>query len=240
MARNLVLSCVMLLCCIGCEPRAGMNSSCIWPFEPVSLIDSSRDSDRRHLVDDVRIAEELGIRYADGKGKLRPDSLQIRSGCEDRLFAAIAHAHGLSLTQVLQARQRLGDATFDWVATLPMVLIYVIGSWAMAGWFARRFSRDGWVALVGAGLVSVMITITVMMVGTSLEGVVWMLRMASTHASYRALRPTWMGEHRLNLFIVGIVVFWIVARVRYRLTLRNANAMTATLGHPLQLSRNRS
>jgi hypothetical protein len=166
-----VLGCVMLLCCIGCEPRAGMNSSCIWPFEPVSLIDSSRDSDRRHLVDDVRIAEELAIRYADGKGKLRPDSLQIRSGCEDRLFAAIAHAHGLSLTQVLQSRQRLDDATFDWVATLPVVLIYVIGSWTMAGWIARRFSPDGgWVAVVGAGLVSVMITITVMMLGTSLEG----------------------------------------------------------------------
>jgi hypothetical protein len=81
-------------------------------------------------------------------------------------------------------------------------------------------------AVVGAGLVSVMITITVMMLGSSLEGVIWMLRMASTHASYRALRPTWMREHRQDLFIIGVVVFWIVARVRYRLSLRNANALT--------------
>ncbi len=41
----------------------------------------------------------------------------------------------------------------------------------MAGWIARRFSPDGeWVAVVGAGLVSVMITITVMTVGTSWKG----------------------------------------------------------------------
>ncbi len=53
--------------------------------------------------------------------------------------------------------------------------------------------------------------------------------MAGTHASYRALRPTWMGEHRQDLFIVGVVVFWIVAWVRYRLTPRNANAMTDIL-----------
>jgi hypothetical protein len=57
--------------------------------------------------------------------------------------------------QVLQARQRLGDATFDWVATLPMVLIYIVGSWTMAGWIARRLSPGGGLAAVGgAGLVS--------------------------------------------------------------------------------------
>jgi hypothetical protein len=241
MTRKAVLGCVALLCCVGCQPRAGMNSSCVWPFEPVSTLDLSRDTDRRHLVDDVRIAEELGIRYVDAKGKFRPDWLQIRSGCEDRLFTAIAHAHGVPLVQVLEARQRLGDATFDWVATLPTVLIYIIGSWTMAGWIPRRFSPGGGlVALVGVGVISVMITITAMMVGNLLEAVVWMLRMASTHASYRALRPTWTSEHRQELFGVGVVVFWIVALMRYQLTLRTVDATTARSRPPREFGGNRS
>jgi hypothetical protein len=144
-------------------------------------------------------------------------------------------------TQVLQARRGLADATFDWVATLPMMVIYVISSWTMAGWIARRFSPDGgWVAGVGAGVVSVMIAIGVTMVGNLLGAAVWMLRMASTHASYRALRPTWMGEHRQELFVGGVVVFWMVAFVRYRRTLRTTNAMTTRFGPASTIDRNRS
>jgi len=57
-----------------------------------------------------------------------------------------------------------------------------------------------------------------------------MLHMASTHESYRALRPTWTSEHRQELFVVGVVVFWIVALVRYRVGVRPANAMTTRVG----------
>ena len=217
MTRNLAIGGVLFLCCAGCEPRSGMNASCIWPPELTSSLDLSRKTDRLHLADDVRVAEELGIRHADGKGKLQPDWDEVRSGCEDRLFAGIAHAHGVLPTQVREARRGLDEATFDWVATLPMMVIYIISSWTMAGWVARRFSPDGgWAVGVGAGLVSVVVAIAVMMVGNLLGAVVLMLRMASMHASYRALRPSWMGEHRHGLLVAGIVVFWIVAVVRYR------------------------
>lgn len=51
----------------------------------------------------------------------------------------------------------------------------------------------------------------------SLPGaVVDMVRLGTTHMSYRALRPTWLGEHRVGLFVAGVAMFWLVALVRYR------------------------
>jgi hypothetical protein len=46
--------------------------------------------------------------------------------------------------------------------------------------------------------------------------------------SYRALRIPW-GQHRFELLIAGVVLFWLVALVRGRVEPRNLKARTSDL-----------
>ena len=55
----------LLLCVAGCITRPGMNSDCQWPPEQARPLDLRNGSDRRHLIEDVELAEELAVRYND-------------------------------------------------------------------------------------------------------------------------------------------------------------------------------
>ena len=56
----------------ACSMPDGMNDDCQWPSEPRSTLDVGNAAHQRHLVDDVRVAEELGIRYDDSRLALGP------------------------------------------------------------------------------------------------------------------------------------------------------------------------
>src|SRR3989442_14151338 len=65
----------------GCSMRDGMNDNCEWPSEPATALDLRTPAHARHLVDDVRVAEELAIRYDDlrlAHGPAAPDKPRTR------------------------------------------------------------------------------------------------------------------------------------------------------------------
>src|SRR5438309_1054861 len=141
MARRIMLSTPLLALsiCLGCSMPAGMNDECRWPAS-----DDERGSrvDQQHLIDDVMVAEELAVRYADARGKLRPLYVQTRRDCEAKLFGAIAQSHGVTLAKIDQARQRLADRGWDPAVHLPLAVFYVAAALAMARRIRHRFPGD--------------------------------------------------------------------------------------------------
>jgi len=188
---RLPLVSVIILAGSACALRPGMNSTCAWPA------DGTPSSETRHLVADVRIAEELAIRYADAAGKLDPEWRNRLDSCTDRLFATISATHRVPVEAVTSARGRLSEPRFDPVALLPMVALFVAAAWTIGGWLANRFSGDEpSVRVVASSIVSLATGGVVAMLGSLGAAIVWMIQMGSTHGSYRALRPTWMGRIR--------------------------------------------
>jgi hypothetical protein len=46
-------------------------------------------------------------------------------------------------------------------------------------------------------------------------GAVEMIRFGDTHMSYRVDRMPW-SQHRVALFLTGVILFWMIALIRYR------------------------
>jgi len=140
----------------------------------------------------------------------------MRIECEMRLFNTIARNHGVALEDVFEARERLGDNRLDIAVILPIVMLYWFVVVRATGWVRRRFPRDeAWPALVATLFASLAISATVVLLGGLWAGTVEMLRVGNLHLSYRALRLPWRQQYS-QLFIVGVVLFWLVALIRYR------------------------
>src|SRR5678815_66386 len=55
----------LLILLAGCTRPAGMNFDCAWPNDSFGPLDLRNSVHMQHLVDDIRIAEELEIRHGD-------------------------------------------------------------------------------------------------------------------------------------------------------------------------------
>src|SRR5438552_3150725 len=107
---------LVTFCTVSCSMREGMNDRCEWPSEPVTILNPRNPEGQRHLIEDVRVAEELGIRYHDGhlkRGTAVPDQPQTRDDCDAALFAKIAVTHAVTLDDLREARQRLTRGEWD-------------------------------------------------------------------------------------------------------------------------------
>src|SRR5262245_1542929 len=100
----------------GCDMPAGMNTDCAWPTAflsapgraPMAEADAvahpRRLTDRRQLQFEIRVAEELAMRYADARGKLARDYLGRRNGCESKLLEQLASHQKLTGSEISDAR----------------------------------------------------------------------------------------------------------------------------------------
>ena len=52
-------------CAGGCLPQGRINAVCRWTDDAATLAPPGNPSRRTHLIEDVRVAKDLGIRYAD-------------------------------------------------------------------------------------------------------------------------------------------------------------------------------
>src|SRR5437867_3810499 len=121
----LVLVVLLLSISFGaCSMPDGMNNDCEWPPHERVAADLPRQADQRHLAGDIRVAEELAIRFTDARGKLSPLAGQRLKECEAKLFANIARHHSVSLTEISEARTLLGDWQWDPAVHIPLVTIY--------------------------------------------------------------------------------------------------------------------
>jgi hypothetical protein len=90
--RLTLLLLAAVICASACLPRHRLNSDCTWTGDPSLPLDLRRASARRHLIDDVEVAERLGVRYGDAFKK-RDGAIEERrrrTDCTTALLADIA------------------------------------------------------------------------------------------------------------------------------------------------------
>jgi hypothetical protein len=209
---------VLLVSLSGCLRREGLNSDCVWPPDPPRALDLRSVSDRRHLVDDGQIAEELAIRYADaeharrflysGHGGLIENGA-LRDRCMATLVAAIRQAHDVTDAEILDARSTR-NAWFDLAVELSFAVLYFCGAAVMCALIRKRFAADGGVAAVVAILLASVATGFIGVQAGAMWGAVWeIVRVGNGHMSgYRAAHNPWAD--RLSIIFLGaVVLFWV-------------------------------
>jgi hypothetical protein len=230
---------LFLLFVSGCSRREGMNFDCVWPFEASRPLDVRNPSHIQHVLDDIRIAEELEIRYGDRLAGRRMSSvfgIVVRTGGQGpsstsrlarsesarALFKSIAERHDISVPDVLNVRQSLPARGANLPVTAPMLLFYIFLAWRGLRWVTTRTDPAEMVHKVPAVLyASLVITGAVILLGGLWTGAVEIVRLGNEHLSYRASRLSWPWTHSVELFLTGVVVFWIIVAVQQRLTRRS-------------------
>ena len=212
------MSCFFVFLCFA--GGAGRNFNCEWPQEPAAPLDPSKPGQLRHISDDALVAEDMAIRYADkrvgkssGNFKGADEYRRTREQCMTQLFEVIAKKHAITQEQVRQS-----------LLFRRTSLDIAVTKRATNGGHAsqiRPATGQGWIA--GAALV-LLASAVVGFLGV-VTGELWALTIegirigAGGHMSYRANRVPW-AHHRGELFISGMILFWVIAALRYRAGLR--------------------
>jgi hypothetical protein len=210
--------------CPGCIERDRVNSTCEWTGDAKFPLDSQNPAHRQHLIKDAQLAEDLSVRYADtehkrlsgykGHGGLI-DNGRVVMGCMARLFTTIEKDHVVTPEQIQVARAQRNRA-FDAAVGLLFLPLYSFGAIGACRRVWHRFaSHQRSVGLFAMGLVSFAVGFLGLL-GGQLWFVAWeLVRIRNDHfGGHRAARNLW-GEHAGELFMVGIVVFWVIALLRY-------------------------
>lgn len=219
--RNVLVVSVGAVCLtVSCSVPEGMNNDCEWPSEqsrPLGLNDRDRAA---HLRQDVKTAEELGVRYDDTRlalGPAPPGQPRTRDECDSKLFRQIAALHSVDIRSVLDERERLNSQRPETVVYLPLLVLYAGLSFAVARRLSARFNwADEKVQVLFAGtMASVCLGAVRVGSGHLWGGIVEMVRMGNTHMTYRAHRLGWrdLGP---TVFWLGVAVVWISVVVSYR------------------------
>ena len=169
---------------------------------------------RTHLIEDVRIAQDLGIRLGDSiAGRIWNEANRsARQSCTDSSFAAIARMHGVSrqeITSLIGTRDHWLDIL---LVFMPMIVLLAAGNRMVARRLIASYDvEDRRVAgiillvlapvLAGIGLVLAQIWAVV----------VESLRLGSEHISYRAAeiplyRHRWIAYGVAVSLGIGIVL----------------------------------
>ena len=206
---------VALVTAAGCS--SGQNTECRWPDEPSRPLDLRSAADADHLMQDVELAEELSVRFADnsgaGPGPLR-QRLRVEK-CFEPLSAGIIARHSVSKADLLDAQARIGDRGLNLVVNVPVAAVFMALTLIVLGKVRRRFAaNDERAAMVVASLVA---ALAVAGLTTGL-GRVWQMlsesiRIGNGHlGGQRGLRLPWV-EHTFDYFIALLAAFLVIAAV---------------------------
>jgi hypothetical protein len=203
----------LAICAAGvaaCALPKGMNDECGWPSEQAFVLDLQDAAYRRHLLNDVRVAEELGVRFHDtylNRGRGRPDWPLTRDDCDASLFESIGRNHNVTMVDIRGARTQLSQQ-WDPFTYVPLAALYFVGAFGMSRWIRRRFANDEWApTMVAALFASMVLAGCVLALGHLWGGAVEMVRLGNMHMTYRADRLGWHG-HASSLFMAGTLVFF--------------------------------
>lgn len=208
MSRSLV--CLALLVPLfGCSEG---GADCRWPTEDSGRLDLRDRAAAEHLVEDVRIAEDLAIRFGDARWAPGPVRAQGRhEQCLAPTLSQIASRHDVPLGTVLAARESLSDRGVDPAVNVPVGLFSVFLGLFVVRRLTRRFAyKEELLAnVVASVLASAMVGVVTLAFGRLWEGGVEIIRLGNDHLSYRGLRLQWT-QHPLELLAAGVAVFWVV------------------------------
>lgn len=217
----------------GCSRRPGLNFDCKWVPDMPFSVDLNNDAHVNHLLDDIRAAEELDIRYRDRMGgyrlvetfgivsrhgrdgalKNRQNDQQDRRKCLVSLFPIIASTHGVTISDIDVVRPRLLERGFDLPVTIPVVLLLVFALRRFIRWLRTRFEADEPLAWIFASLVgSLFIPIVVLGIGWLWAMLVEVVRLGNEHVGYRE-RTESLQANFLVLLVISIAGTWMASAV---------------------------
>jgi hypothetical protein len=128
------------------------------------------------------------------------------------LFDQIAALHGVTADEVSQAASQR-DANADFASVyLPMAAFFILFAYRLC-WhmFHRIDSRAA--AIIFTFIISILVSGCGVLVGEIWALGVETFRIGNGHLSFRTARITWL-HHRTYLFIIGMILFWLVAFVQ--------------------------
>jgi hypothetical protein len=210
----------------ACLPRDRLNIHCEWTEDDRQPLDLKSDSHQQHLRRDVDIAIDVVIRSADAEHGRRygysahggyVDGGRFRDACRDKLFAAIADVHGLTLEQIRNARvTRTRDWRIVFMVALPFVALYYVVAVTLCRMWTRRFTpderRQRFVAVV---ITSVAASIAGVQLAVLWFNIAEMIRVGNDHLGQTRAFPT-SSRYLAVMFPIGLMLFWFAARRQYR------------------------
>ncbi len=222
--------------CPGCIDRTRANSNCAWTGDTVFAVNTLDVAQRRHLVADAHLAEELAVRHADAEFGRRfgvehhgglLDAGQFRRECLDRMLHAVQQHHQVSSAQVARARAQR-DLRFDVAVTLLFVPVYALAAIVACRWLFRRFSPEEraarWLGLTAVSVAVSLLGIQLL----RLWGGVWeTIRVGNGHIGTgirSAAAARWAHELFDEQLIAALVLFWLIALACHRLAPAGSSA----------------
>ncbi|HUR33972.1 MAG TPA: hypothetical protein VM032_09280 [Vicinamibacterales bacterium] len=201
----------------GCLSRSRLNGGCEWVGDASYRLDLQRAADRQHLVGDVELAEELGIRYGDTfrKDHGRLEEHAQASACQARLVRTIADTHGLTAA-IVQAARASRPALADGVTLTLFAVLYGLASLGLIRTARARLADAGLGPLVVGYGVSGLAMSGLGVLGLNLVWVpvVEIIRTGNMHRSLRVAPLPW-PSHLLSLFLGGVVAFALILAVSH-------------------------
>lgn len=226
--RGQLLSVLLTACCLAaCGRRDGLNFDCQWVPDPAFRVDARDEAQVRHLLDDMRTAEELAIRYGDrlagwrlvetlgivtrhGGVKDRGRGHVAREECSAKLFGAIGAIHGVTASDIDSLAPRLRQRGFDPVVTGPLVVLLLFAIRRFTRWLSNRFHDGEWAAWALATVfASLFIPALVLSIGAGWAALVEIVRVGNEHVAHR--RPESLGANVLVMLSIGIVAVWLAS-----------------------------
>jgi len=190
----------------ACITRPGMNRDCSWPPEASRPLDLTRDADRRHLILDAEVVEELVDRY-----RFHPPNDQ--PGCEKRLIEVVARTHSVSVGDMARAQTRIPERGLNLLVNLPVGGLFILAVLRVVGRIERRFAGEPLPTIVTLAVASVALSALFVLVGEFWTSGLQMIRVGSQHVGGRVNRLPWK-RHEPHIFVIGVVAFWIVFLLR--------------------------
>jgi hypothetical protein len=190
----------------ACILRPGMNRDCNWPSEASRPLDLTNGVDRRHLILDAEVAEELVDRYRFHQPNDQP-------ACEKRLAEAVARTHSVNVNDVVRARDHISERGLNLYVNLPMGLLFIPAVLAVIGRIERRFGDEAGPAMIALAIASLLVSASFVLVGEFWTSILQMIRVGSQHVGGRVARLPWK-RYEPQIFLVFIVTFWVVFSLR--------------------------
>jgi hypothetical protein len=217
-----LLACGILTGCIS--ESSGPDSACQWRRDSIGALDLTDPRQDLHLSNDAEEAEDLAIRYADGHsrpgtaaGHTMAEYTQTRDQCMAALFQVIADHHHVAQQQVREAINKHRHTSLDVAVMLSFGLLYglFVNGFVRRIWCRFPPKQDRWLGIMATVVISPVVSLLGVFLGGMWTFWAETFRIGYGHVSDRAERIPW-NHHQSEIFVTGLVVFWILSLVRYR------------------------
>jgi hypothetical protein len=210
----------------ACLPADRLNVDCRWIGDSGMIGNRSIDDARRsHLAQDVAIAQELSIRFADsvgGRNLDTPARQRLQDDCFDRSLTAIGQQHG---TPPAELRTLIGTRQL-WIdfllVFLPTAIAFGFASHVIVKRLTAQYDGEDWHFVVVVLLVLTPVVAALGLAATQWWG--WFVegyRVRNGHISSRASALPG-NRYGWTMWYVGVSIFAAVSWLRVRRLTRSA------------------